>query len=74
MENKGTATGSGIGICGILFIVFLILKLTNHINWSWWWITAPLWIPAGIGIVCIIIGTIILCCVNYKRRKNHERS
>jgi len=29
----------------ILFLVFLILKLMGNINWSWWAITAPLWIP-----------------------------
>lgn len=37
-----------IGIGTILFIVFLTLKLTDTIDWSWWWISAPLWIPAGI--------------------------
>ena len=38
--------GNGIGIGTVLFIVFLILKLTGVIAWSWWWVTAPLWIPA----------------------------
>ena len=33
------------GIAFILFIVFLILKLTGVIAWSWWWVTSPLWIP-----------------------------
>lgn len=28
----------------ILFLVFLTLKLTGHIDWSWWWVTAPLWV------------------------------
>lgn len=37
-----------------LFIIFLILKLTNTIDWSWWWVTAPLWIPFA------IIGVILL--------------
>ena len=60
MENKGNAAGGGIGICGILFIVFLILKLCNVIQWSWWWVTAPLWIPAGIGLVCLIVGLIFI--------------
>ncbi|AWN05833.1 hypothetical protein SEA_PRIAMO_71 [Mycobacterium phage Priamo] len=31
-----------------LFLVFLVLKLTDYVDWSWWWISAPLWIPAGI--------------------------
>ncbi|MEU2002057.1 hypothetical protein ACH47B_13295 [Rhodococcus sp. NPDC019627] len=31
----------------VVFIVFLILKVTDTINWSWWWVTSPLWIWAG---------------------------
>ncbi len=30
---------------GALFIVFLVLKLEHTIAWSWWWVSAPLWIP-----------------------------
>lgn len=51
---------SGIGLDIILFVVFLILKLTGDIDWSWWWVTSPLWIPIAIGIVFIILGIIIL--------------
>ena len=40
MENKT----QGIGLGGVLFVVFLVLKLTGHIDWSWWWVTSPLWI------------------------------
>lgn len=51
---------SSIGLDIILFVVFLILKLTGNIDWSWWWVTSPLWIPIAIGIVFIILGIIIL--------------
>lgn len=33
----------GGSLAGPLFIVFLVLKLTHTITWSWWWVTAPLW-------------------------------
>lgn len=46
--------------CMILFIVFLVLKLTNVINWSWWWVTAPLWIPVSISLVLLLIAIAIL--------------
>ena len=36
---------TGTGICTTLFIVFLILKLTGVIDWSWWWVTSLIWIP-----------------------------
>lgn len=53
-------SGGGIGICGVLFIVFLVLKLCSVITWSWWWVTAPLWIPFGIGIVFFVIALLFL--------------
>ncbi len=54
MVNENKSSGMGIGM--VLFIVFLILKLTGTIDWSWWWVTSPLWIPLALG--GIIIGTI----------------
>lgn len=42
----------------ILFIVFLVLKLTHVIDWSWWWVTSPLWIPIAITIL-IYVGLYI---------------
>ena len=44
-------TNMGVGIPMVVFIVFLILKLTGLISWSWWWVTAPIWIPASILIL-----------------------
>lgn len=47
------------GICTFLFMMFLILKLTHTIDWSWWWITAPLWIPLVFVIIALVILGII---------------
>jgi hypothetical protein len=50
--NKVTTyNGNGIGFGSLLFLLFLGLKLTGHIDWSWWWVTAPLWIPLTLGIL-----------------------
>lgn len=58
-ESKNTSSG-GIGLSGATFIVFLVLKLTGYIDWSWWWVTSPLWIPLGlvlgIALLAVIIG------------------
>lgn len=43
----------------VLFIVFLVLKLTNVITWSWWWVTAPLWMPLGLGIIFLLFAALI---------------
>ena len=40
-----------------VFVVFLILKLTHVIDWSWWWVTCPLW--ASLLIVPILIILLI---------------
>jgi len=52
---NSTSTNGGIGFSGILFLIFLVLKLIGIINWSWWWITFPLWIPIVIVIFFVII-------------------
>jgi hypothetical protein len=38
-----------------LFIILMILKLADVIDWSWWWVTFPLWLP--------ILGVIALGCL-----------
>ena len=38
-----TKSTSGIGFFGLLAIVFITLKLTNYIAWSWWYVLLPLW-------------------------------
>lgn len=60
MESNTTASG-GIGFFGLLFIVFLVLKLTEVIDWSWWWITAPLW--GGVALIAAIFIIIFLVII-----------
>lgn len=40
---------------GAIFIVFLVLKLTNTLTWSWFWILSPLWIPILIFLIILFI-------------------
>jgi len=55
MKEKTTNNYSGgLGFFGLLTIVFIILKLTGYIDWSWWWVLAPFWIPWA--IVLIVLG------------------
>jgi len=52
MNKETTAFNSSMFT--ILFVVFLILKLTGNIDWSWWWVTSPLWLPLALLLVTII--------------------
>jgi hypothetical protein len=51
----------GLSLSMILFLIFLILKLTNYIDWSWWWVTSPLWIGA------LLISLVLFIIIKSKR-------
>lgn len=55
MNNKNTG---GVGFLGLLTLLFIGLKLTGYITWSWVWVLAPIWIP--ICIALILFSAIIL--------------
>ena len=63
MSEKQSASSNGIGLSGVLFVVFLVLKLTGVISWSWWWVTAPLW---GGFLAAITIALIVFVIVSLK--------
>lgn len=52
-------SGGGIGFLGALSVLFIGLKLTDHIDWSWLWVLAPLWIPASIVLTFIAVVLIV---------------
>lgn len=63
-KNKMTIRICNLSLSTVLFIVFLVLKLTGYISWSWWWVIAPLWIgPAVIFGIALCFG---LLCVLYE--------
>lgn len=53
----------------LLFIVFLILKLTDVVDWSWWWVTSPLWIPVCVGFTIFSITALIVLIKSWKENK-----
>lgn len=60
MATQQSAASSGIGLGGAVFLVFLVLKLTGHIDWSWWWVTAPLW-----GVFALVFGVLLAILAFY---------
>ena len=59
MSNNQTVTTS-FPIASILTIVFVVLKLTNVISWSWWWVLSPLWIPLGFIAILFVVVFVFL--------------
>ena len=55
MENSS----SGIGVFGLLGVVFVVLKLTNYIDWSSWYVTLPFLGGIVLGIFILIITFLV---------------
>ena len=69
------ASTGGIGFLGLLALLFIGLKLTGYIDWSWWWALSPLWIPlavigAIVGCVWLVWGLLKLCLCFLERKEN----
>lgn len=56
MNSTSSNSGGGIGFVGLLTILFIGLKLTNVIDWSWWWVLSPIWISAALVISIILVS------------------
>ena len=60
---------SGVSLGTVLFLIFLVLKLTNVIDWSWWWVTSPLWISAVIYIVLVFLAGFTVGIYKYLNKR-----
>jgi hypothetical protein len=47
-DSRGGGSSISIGLSGALFLLFIGLRLTDHIDWAWYWVASPLWMPAAI--------------------------
>lgn len=62
MANNTTVSG-GVSGCTIIFIVFLLLKVFDKVDWSWWLVTLPLWGPFALVLgILVVVGTIAGIC------------
>ena len=60
-DSEKNIKSGGIGFFGLLTVLFIGLKLTNYINWAWYWVLGPLWIPTALtlsvaGTLFAIVG------------------
>ena len=57
--SNSKATSSGVSLATVLVAIFVVLKLTHVINWSWWWVFSPWWIGLAIFVAILaIIGLV----------------
>ena len=57
--KTSTSSSGGIGFVGLLTILFIALKLTGVITWSWWWVLSPIWITSGL-VLLIMVALLIV--------------
>lgn len=70
--NVSSSASSGIGFTGLLTIAFIVLKLLDVIDWSWWWVLSPLWISTGLGIL-VLLGIFLWAIIAVKRDERNGR-
>ena len=59
MTDNNNARSGGIGFFGLLGIVFITLKLCGVIDWEWWLVLAPIWVPVLVVFVVVFIITLV---------------
>ncbi|MCE1226269.1 MAG: hypothetical protein LWW87_07265 [Geobacteraceae bacterium] len=61
MSSSASSSSGGISVAGLLGVAFVVLKLTGHINWSWWYVSLPFW--GGFALVMVFLAVIRTYCV-----------
>ncbi len=56
MSGSNGTPSSGIGVSGLLGVVFVTLKLIGVIDWSWWWVTLPFWGSLALALIIAVVG------------------
>ena len=66
MSDKVETSSGGIGFCGLLTIVFIVLKLVGVINWSWFWVLSPMIFSISLTILILLILFALVILANSK--------
>ena len=66
MSTSSSSRSGGMGFLSILTLIFITLKLTDNIDWSWWWILSQAWISLSIVALVLIVGVIAFVWKNAK--------
>jgi hypothetical protein len=66
---KTSVSVNGIGFSSLLLLLFIGLKLTGHIAWSWTWVLAPLWIPVSFGLALMAFALVMAVATGQLKRR-----
>ena len=65
MSDKTTTVSIGGDFFGLLAVLFIGLKLTGYITWSWWWVLSPIW--GGLAIACVLLAILAVVALVLSR-------
>ncbi|WP_299075864.1 hypothetical protein [uncultured Paraglaciecola sp.] len=66
--SKVTQVSDNSLLPSLLLVLFIGLKLTGFIDWSWWWVMSPLWIPIVAAVVILIFYGLYLAMRSARQR------
>jgi Flp pilus assembly protein TadB len=69
MSEIKTVNNNSIGFFGLLTLIFITLKLTGYIDWSWWLVLMPLFIPVIIIFAILVIMLVMGARVRQRRNR-----
>ena len=69
MSSTSSRSSGGIGFLGLLAIVFIVLKLTGYISWSWWWVTLPLWGGLALALTIVTVALLVSVCIIARKKR-----
>jgi len=67
MSDSNNSSG-GVGVCGLLLVLFVGLKLGGVISWSWLWVTSPIWLPLTVLLSVFGLAFLLMFIVSAVRR------
>ena len=59
MTTNNSSSSGGIGVCGLMGVMFIGLRIAGVISWPWVWVLAPFWIPLALGVTFLLILFVI---------------
>lgn len=65
---KVEVKNSSMGFGSILTLMFVAAKLIGYIDWSWWWVFSPIWIPLVILLGILVFSFVIYCGIQILKK------
>lgn len=73
MSTNTSSSNGGIGFAGFLALLFIGLKLTGYIDWSWWWVLAPIWGVFALIAVIFLVAISMIGLAEFLDQRSRRR-